>query len=137
MMFSRQGKSAGADSADANGRKGPRVASILTDDLTLEGHVSGDGELHVDCVIRGDVSVGRLSVGETGRIEGAVTAESADIRGRVVGSVTARQIRLYSTAHIDGDLTHESLTIETGAHFEGRSLSMNRPAAPLQVTAQG
>ncbi|MDQ0462876.1 cytoskeletal protein CcmA (bactofilin family) [Caulobacter ginsengisoli] len=111
-------------------RPKPKVASLISSGITIEGGVAGDGELQIDGTVRGDVRVGRLTVGETGHIEGSVYAEAAEIRGRVVGSVTAKQVRLYGTSYIDGDITHEQLAMETGAFFQGRSLKFQRPAAP-------
>lgn len=111
-------------------RPKPKVASLISSGITIEGGVTGDGELQIDGTVRGDVRVGRLTVGETGHIEGSVYAEAAEVRGRVVGSVTAKQVRLYGTSYIDGDITHEQLAMETGAFFQGRSLKFQRPAAP-------
>lgn len=115
-------------------RKGPKVASLIADDIAIEGNLRGDGEIQVDGTIRGDVSIARLSVGENGQIEGSVHAESADIRGRVIGSITAKQVRLFASAHVDGDITHEQLTMEAGAFFQGRSLKFQRAATPLPVS---
>ena len=114
------------------GRKAsaPRVASLIADDVTIEGNVTGEGELHIDGVVRGDVRVSRLSVGETGHVEGAIQAEVLEARGRIVGSITAKQVRLFSTCYVDGDITHEQLMMEAGAFFQGRSLKFQRPAAP-------
>ncbi len=109
-------------------KRGPKVASLIAADITLEGSISGDGELQVDGVIKGDVRVSRLTIGETGTVEGGVYAESVELRGKVVGSVTAKQVRLYGTGHMDGDITHEQLAMETGAFFQGRSLKFQRPA---------
>ena len=116
-------------------RKTPSVASVIAKDITIEGGITGDGELHVDGVVRGDVRVGRLTIGETGQIEGTIAADLVEARGKVVGSITAKQIRLFATANIDGDITHEQLAMETGASFQGRSLKFQRPtvreAAPM------
>ncbi len=109
-------------------RKPPSVVSVIGKDITIEGGVNGEGELHVDGLVRGDVRVGRLSIGDSGLIEGTVTAELVEVRGKVVGSVTAKQIRLFATANVDGDITHEQLAMETGACFQGRSLKFQRPA---------
>jgi cytoskeletal protein CcmA (bactofilin family) len=108
----------------------PKVASLISDGITIEGGVVGDGELQIDGVVRGDVRVARLTVGDTGHIEGSVYAEATEIRGRVIGSVTAKQVRLYGTAYVDGDITHEQLAMETGAFFQGRSLKFQRPPQP-------
>jgi cytoskeletal protein CcmA (bactofilin family) len=110
----------------------PKVASLISADITVEGGLIGEGELQIDGVVRGDVRVGRLTVGETGHVEGSVYAEAVEIRGRVVGAVTAKQVRLYGTSYIDGDITHEQLAMETGAFFQGRSLKFQRPVAPAQ-----
>jgi cytoskeletal protein CcmA (bactofilin family) len=109
------------------------AVSVVGKDITVEGGISGDGEVHIDGVVRGDVRVGRLSVGESGHVEGTVVAELVEVRGRIVGAVTAKQIRLFATAHVDGDITHEQLAMETGASFQGRSLKFQRPSAPREV----
>jgi cytoskeletal protein CcmA (bactofilin family) len=116
-------------------RKAPKTASLIADDITIEGNVVGDGELHVDGVIRGDVRVPRLSVGETGHIEGAVLADAVETRGRIVGTITAKQVKLLGTCFVDGDITHEQLTMETGAFFQGRSLKFQRQPAPAAAPA--
>eukprot|EP01030_Chromulinospumella_sphaerica_P028091 gene28091-28404_t len=125
---------AAASTLDAPKPK-PKVASLISSGITIEGGVTGDGELQIDGVVRGDVRVGRLTVGETGHIEGSVYAEATEVRGRIVGSVTAKQVRLYGTSYIDGDITHEQLAMETGAFFQGRSLKFQRPAAPAPAPA--
>jgi len=106
----------------------PKVASLISSDISIEGGVTGDGELQIDGIVRGDVRVARLMVGETGHVEGSVFAEAVEVRGRVVGAITAKQVRLYGTSYIDGDITHEQLAMETGAFFQGRSLKFQRPA---------
>ncbi len=123
-------KTSDASLSATNERKAPKPASLISQDLTLEGGIVGEGELHVDGVIRGDVRVGRLTLGDTGHIEGSIQAESVDIRGRIIGTVTAKQVRLYGTAYVDGDITHEQLSVETGAFFQGRVLQSARQASP-------
>jgi len=145
-MFSKQAKSGGKTparieplptataiaSVDQARRAPPKVASLLSADLTIEGSVTGEGELQIDGVVKGDVRVGRLTVGETGHIEGSIYAEAVEVRGRVVGAITSKQVRLYGTSYIDGDITHEQLAMETGAFFQGRSLKFQRPAPVAQ-----
>lgn len=115
-------------------RKTLVAASLISQDITIEGGVAGEGELHVDGVIRGDVRIGRLTLGDTGHIEGSIVAEAVDIRGRVIGAVAAKQVRLHSTAYVDGDITHEQLSVETGAFFQGRSLKFQR-TTPVALAA--
>ena len=114
-------------------RKNPTAVSVIGKDITIEGGVNGEGEVHIDGVVRGDVRVGRLSVGESGQVEGTISAELVEVRGKVVGAITAKQIRLFATAHVDGDITHEQLAMETGASFQGRSLKFQRPAVQREA----
>ena len=109
-----------------------RGLSTLSSDLQFEGNVSGAGDLQVDGAIKGDVRVGRLIVGETGAIEGNVTADYLEVRGRIVGAVNGKQVKLVSTAYVDGDITAEQLSIDIGAYFQGRVLQSRREApAPV------
>ena len=105
-----------------------RGLSTVSSDLQFEGVISGAGDLQVDGSIKGDVRVGRLIVGETGAIEGNVSADYLEIRGRIVGGVTGKQVKLVSTAYVDGDITAEQLSIDIGAYFQGRVLQSRREA---------
>ena len=109
-----------------------RGLSTLSSDLQFEGNVSGAGDLQVDGSVKGDVRVGRLIVGETGAVEGNVAADYLEVRGRIVGAVTGKQVKLVSTAYVDGDITAEQLSIDIGAYFQGRVLQSRRDApAPV------
>ncbi len=115
-----------------------RGLSTLSADLNFEGNVSGGGDLQIDGQIKGDVRVGRLIVGETGAIEGGVSADYVEIRGRVVGAVGGKQVKLVSTAYVDGDITAEQLSIDVGAYFQGRCIQGRReaPQAPKPAAPQ-
>jgi cytoskeletal protein CcmA (bactofilin family) len=104
--------------------------------MVLEGDISGGGEIQVEGTIKGDVRVEHVTVGDGGAVEGGIYAEIVEVRGKVSGSITAKQVRLYGACHVDGDITHEQLAMETGAFFQGRSLRLQRPTtAAATVTA--
>lgn len=109
--------------------------STLSADLTFEGNVSGSGDLQVDGTVKGDLRVGRLIVGETGAVEGNVSADYVEVRGRIVGGVNGKQVKLLGTAYVDGDITHEQLSIDAGAYFQGRCIQGRRDAAPSAAPA--
>lgn len=110
-----------------------KAASVLSADLTFEGNITGAGDLQVDGRVKGDIRVSRLVVGETGAIDGAVQADVVEVRGRVVGSVSGKQVKLMGTAYVDGDVTHEQLAIEVGAYFQGRCIQGGAPGAQAQT----
>ena len=107
---------------------GAKPFSSVGSGLVIDGNVSGSGDLHLDGTVKGDVRVGHLTVGESGSIEGKVEAETIEVRGRVIGSIQGKQVKLQATAYVEGDITHEQLAIDVGAYFQGRCLQ-RRPDA--------
>jgi cytoskeletal protein CcmA (bactofilin family) len=116
----------------------PIAASLIAENVSLHGDVATDGDVHLDGAVRGDLRVRELTVGESGSVEGHIEAETVEVRGRVVGTVTAKSVRLFASARVEGDITHAQLAIEAGAHFEGRSLKFENPATvePLAISAE-
>lgn len=135
-MFAKPTKAeTGREAADAQPRK-PLAASLIAQNVVLDGDLASDGDVQLDGVIRGDVRVERLTIGETGAVEGAIIAEAVEVRGRVTGAIAAKTVRLFDTARVDGDVTHEQLAVEAGAHFSGRSIAQEAPPAePLALVA--
>ena len=135
-MFSKAPK--GGDPADMSTPISARklsVASLVAEGVRIQGDVASESDLHLDGAVDGDLRVGRLTIGETGSVTGTITADGVDIRGRVTGTIIARQVRLWATARVDGDISHTELSVEAGAHFVGRSLEMVAEPAALSVVA--
>ena len=117
-------------------RKPPeRAASVLGADLVIKGGIEGRGEIQLQGRAWGDVKVERLVVGEAAELEGAVEAASVEVRGRVMGSISARQVRLMPSARVEGDITYEQLSIEMGAQFEGKCIRNKSTASTLPLPA--
>jgi cytoskeletal protein CcmA (bactofilin family) len=135
-MFSKPSKPANTstrpDSPEAPARKA-LACSLIAENVSLAGDLASDGDVQLDGAVQGDLRVGHLTIGETGQVEGAITADAVEIRGRVMGTVTAKAVRLYATARVDGDITHGQLAIDAGAQFVGRSVKLV-PALPEQLS---
>ena len=117
------------------GPRKPLAASLIGENVRLAGDLASNGEVHLDGEIRGDVAVNHLSIGETGVVEGAIEAETVEIRGRVRGAIKARSVKLLSSADVEGDIDHAELAIEAGARFNGRSVRAEAPVALPVLTA--
>ena len=107
------------------------TASLIAEGTTVDGAVSGDCQLQVDGFVHGDVAVTHLSIGEIGKIEGHSKAESVEVRGHVLGSIAAKEVKLLAGCNVEGDIAHEQLIVEAGAIFEGRSMRNQRAVAAL------
>ncbi len=106
-------------SEDPQGAAGG-VPSIISPDLEIVGDLKSDGEIQIDGTVKGDIDVPLLTVGEQGKVDGSTVAETVRIFGTVTGQVRAKTVRLDASAKVTADITHESLTIEAGAYFEGK-----------------
>ncbi len=94
--------------------------SIISPDLKIVGDMKSDGEIQIDGTVKGDIKAHMLTVGEQGKIDGSTVVETVRIFGTVNGRVQAKTVRLDKSAKVTADITHETLTIEAGAYFEGK-----------------
>jgi cytoskeletal protein CcmA (bactofilin family) len=108
--------------------------STIGGDLTITGNVTSKGEIQLDGHVHGDVHCVALVLGENSNVEGNVTADDVVIRGRLIGSLRALRVTLQSTSHVEGDLTYQSLAIEQGAFFDGKSHPSENPLSKGQTT---
>jgi cytoskeletal protein CcmA (bactofilin family) len=113
-MFSKSG----SRRSDADARAMP---SILARDLRVVGNVHSDGDIQVDGSVEGDIRTGRLTIGESGRVRGAVEAETVTVAGALNGSIKGRTVALLRSSRVVADIVQEQLSIEAGASFEGSS----------------
>jgi cytoskeletal protein CcmA (bactofilin family) len=130
-MFSKPSKPTTASSISPSGRGEPMDAprkaiacSLIAENVSLEGDLVSDGDVQLDGAVRGDLKLNHLTIGESGQVDGLITAETVEIRGRVTGAIAAKTVRLYATARVDGDITHVQIAIDAGAHFAGRSIKL-------------
>jgi cytoskeletal protein CcmA (bactofilin family) len=80
--------------------------------------------------VQGDIHCTSLVLGENAQLKGSAEAEEIVVGGRLIGSVRAVRLRLQATSHVEGDLLWESLAIEPGAHFDGKSQRSDDPLSP-------
>ena len=102
--------------------------SIIGSDVTITGNIETNGELQLDGAVDGDLTCGSLAMGEEGSVRGSIKADSVVIRGAVKGEVRARSVRLESTCVIEGDVFHETLSVEAGAKLTGQFSYTNAKA---------
>jgi cytoskeletal protein CcmA (bactofilin family) len=101
--------------------------SIISTDMTMQGAVNSAGDIQIDGRVEGDVRSVGLVIGEKAEIHGEIFAEDVTVRGKVVGRITARKVLLAATSHVEGDILHEALAVETGAFFEGSCRHSDNP----------
>lgn len=108
-------------------RSGP---SIITEDVVLEGNLITSGELQINGTLHGDVRASGVVVDAHGSIHGEVVAEEVVVRGRIIGPIHAIHVHIHAGAHVEGDISHETISIENGAYMNG---SVRRMEEPIEV----
>jgi cytoskeletal protein CcmA (bactofilin family) len=109
------------------------VPTIIGEDLTIIGTVISKGEIQVDGEIEGDIRCGSLLLGDKAQVRGGVAAEDVVVRGHIVGSITGLRITLQGQCHVEGDIVCQSLAIEQGAYFEGKSRRSDNPLEEIKA----
>lgn len=94
---------------------------MISKDTIIEGSFSAQQDVRLDGQISGDVRCAkRLVMGESGRIEGTVIADTAVIMGLVEGEVRIKDsLHLKSTAVINGKILARSILVDEGAKYNG------------------
>jgi len=88
----------------------------ITGDIALKGDFRIDGEL-----IGSIQSEGRIVIGSSGKVEGNISCQNADISGILKGNLQATDLTsLKSGAVVTGDLKTGRIAIELGAKYSGR-----------------
>ncbi len=118
---------AGSDSPGFQTKPKP-TPSLLSNDLTIRGNVSTNGDIQIEGTIEGDVRAHMLTVGESATIKGEIAADEVVVNGRVIGRLRGLKVRLTATARVEGDIVHKTIAIESGAHFDG---TVQRQEDPL------
>jgi cytoskeletal protein CcmA (bactofilin family) len=109
--------------------------NVLNSDVEIKGNVKFAGELTLEGKLEGEVnSDGTLIIGETGTVNGNVSAGTVSVRGKINGNITARdKIEIKSKAEVFGDIRSAKLAIEEGVTFVGKTeVNPNKlaPSAP-------
>ena len=107
-------------------KKSAKIDTLIGEHTEFAGDVKFSGGLHVDGVIKGNISAEAdsssvLSLSDQGTIEGEVHVPYNIIDGTVIGNVYSSQhVELEAKSRITGDVYYNLLEISTGAQVSGR-----------------
>ena len=93
--------------------------SYVAHDTTVEGNIISEGEIHVDGSVHGMVRAHTCLVDRRGEVRGEISAEIVYVRGRVIGPINGVHVQIEAGAHVEGDVTNETISIENGAYVLG------------------
>lgn len=111
------------------------VASVIGTDLHIVGNLQSKGEIQIEGQVQGDLLASKIVVGPNAKITGGLVADDIVVQGTVQGSIRGMRVTLQSASRVEGDVFHQSLAIEQGAYFEGKSRRSENPKDTLKVAS--
>jgi len=125
-----------ASSATPAQSRSAAVPSLLSSNLIITGDIKTDGEVQIDGRVDGNVSAGKITIGEQGAVNGTIIAAIVHIRGKVTGKVDSMSIELSETANVEADLVQDNLVIANGAFFDGKCTRKSAAPTPIKTAVQ-
>jgi cytoskeletal protein CcmA (bactofilin family) len=97
------------------------VESLIAAELTIEGKISGAGDVRIAGRFKGDVQVdGNFRIDSGARLEGQVRAGVVVVGGELQGNIdAAKQVDVLATGIIVGDVKAASITVAAGSRMRG------------------
>jgi cytoskeletal protein CcmA (bactofilin family) len=102
-----------------------RRGTVIAEGLTIVGSVTAEGLVEVNGQIEGELRCTSLIISRQAHVTRTIVAERVVVDGEVEGPIQGGDVILKSRAHVVGDIQHQSLAVEKGAYFEGRSMEVN------------
>jgi cytoskeletal protein CcmA (bactofilin family) len=110
------------------------VRAFLGKGAEFTGKLMFNGSVRIDGDFKGSIfGSGTLVIGEGAEIEADIRVDAVMISGDVRGQIDVKkQIRIYSTGKVLGDLNTPIFAVEEGAFFEG-TCHMTRSEAEVHT----
>jgi len=106
-------------------QKSARISTVIGDETEVHGDIIFTGGLHVDGVIKGNVTAQSktdavLTISENGVIEGEVKVPNVILNGKVSGDVySIGHLELAPKAEVTGTVYYNLLEMSMGASVNG------------------
>ncbi|KYP13590.1 MAG: cell shape determination protein CcmA [Flavihumibacter sp. CACIAM 22H1] len=88
---------------------------------TLKGDITSNGDLRIDGKLIGNIhSTAKVVIGANGVVEGDINGVTADIMGKVTGTIKVKELlQLKASGTVNGNIHAGKLQIEPAATFNG------------------
>lgn len=99
-----------------------RDATHIANGTKVVGEIFGKAPLFIAGVVEGSVRLeSDVVIGDQGRLEGSVVAETVQVSGKMHGDIRGiKKVEVLSTGRLEGDVKSPSVAIIPGAFFKGK-----------------
>jgi cytoskeletal protein CcmA (bactofilin family) len=111
--------------------------TVLGVGSSFRGTLMVSGTLRIDGEFDGDIlNCERLEIGEHGVMRSDIEVKSAEVLGKVFGSIRALGVvELKEGAHVEGDVAATSVVMGPGVYFNGRCTMLESGHDAVQLQA--
>jgi cytoskeletal protein CcmA (bactofilin family) len=96
-----------------------RSTTVIAEDMVVRGDIKNGGIVEVRGYVEGSVSADRLLIHQSGRVYGTVTADNADVNGRLQGKVYIKHlINIGNSGAVAGDVRYGQLALAGGGDLD-------------------
>lgn len=108
-----------SDNKKGKQQENSSIQNLIAKGTKIVGTFSSEGDIRIDGIIEGDVlTPGKVVIGKTGEIHGSLESSNAYFEGKLKGKLKLTgTLTLKASAHIEGDVITEKLSVEPGATF--------------------
>ena len=109
-----------------------RVTSILGEDTSWKGEISGRGGIRIEGLFDGKINLdGIVIVDQKGRVESdLIKADTVIVGGSVRSDIEAKRVEIRSTGRVWGNVTTVRFSTEEGAYLRGKIQMEDEPPEP-------
>jgi cytoskeletal protein CcmA (bactofilin family) len=120
-MFNKK-KNMAKQGKNGNGNGIMPAVNLISEGTEIQGEIKSNDDIRIDGTLTGVIhSKSKVVIGSTGKVNGEIYCQSADVLGKLEGTVNAADILyLKTSAKIDGDIKTGKLVVESGATFNGK-----------------
>jgi cytoskeletal protein CcmA (bactofilin family) len=116
--------------ADQAFDKNTEGAVFIGAGVEFKGNMTVPGSVSVDGKFEGTLKAKNLIVGQSGRVSGQISVETADIRGAVDDNlVVETKLALRGTGSVSGSVSYSNIVVEEGGELSGTIEKISSDAA--------
>lgn len=117
---------------DKNSKNPDRIETLIGEQCTIVGNLTGDGVLKIDGTVKGDILwQDNIILGPTGVYSGNLTCKNAFISGKLNGNVFCEDtLTIDCQGKVFGDIATRYLVVLEGGLLDGRSTMLINKELP-------
>ena len=107
--------------------------NLIAKGTIIKGDIQSNGDFRIDGTLTGSIkSSGKVVIGASGKVEGDINCQNAEIEGEVKVKITVNELlSLKASSVFRGDIFTGKLSIEPGAILTG-TCNMDNAVKPVE-----